>query len=248
MGGLFSNARAENEANTIINSGISVANDTLQKCGVQLNNINQDDIVVSGNSNTVDISEIEQDQSVILDSSCVANNTASTTLSQDVTNAMQQAAAAIVGSLSLGSSDANNIINNTYNLSEQLTNSFVQKCSPQVNNDNSVQFTIKGNTNKLYIGYIDQNQLANVVTSCLQQSVIQNQAAQNIQQTIAQSATAKNEGLLDALKWVLIILAIVGGIILLVIVIVFISGAFHSGGSSGSGSSTAEVAAAAAMV
>jgi hypothetical protein len=230
MGGLFSKAKATNELNTMINAGIEVYNTTTQNCSSLINNVNDITIEVDGNNNNIRVTDIVQGQSVSLNSECVSKAAADTTVSQDVTNKVTQQASAIVGSLSIGNSEANNIINNSYDLSQKIVNTFEQKCSPTVNNSNQFKFTSKGTGNTILIGYINQNQLVNAVTKCMQDTIATSDLAQSIEQDIAQSATAKNEGLLDFLKWIAIaIIAIIALIIIIVIIIVIVKAAGGGG-------------------
>jgi hypothetical protein len=230
MGGLFSKAQATNELNTMINAGVSVYNTTMQKCDTLINNNNEIDIINQGNNNTITVQNILQGQTVNLNSDCVSKAAADTTISQDVTNAITQQASAIVGSLSIGSSEANNIINNSYDLSQKVINTFEQTCSPLVNNSNVLKFTSSGTGNTILLAYINQEQLVNATTKCMQDTIASSNLAQSIEQDISQSATAKNEGLLDFLKWIAIaIIAIIALIVIIVIIIVIVKAA--GGGS-----------------
>ncbi|AYV86188.1 MAG: hypothetical protein Solumvirus1_63 [Solumvirus sp.] len=221
MGGLFSNARAENELNNVINAGISVVNKSVQDCLPKLSNTNNIQFKAT-NGGVIDIGTIDVNQIVTVDTNCVANNAASTQLSQDIQNQMAQTAAATVGALSLGSTDANNYINSVTNLSQQISNSFLQKCSPTANNTANFQVAADGTGSQFKLGFYNLNQAISGVTQCMQTTVADSQAAEDLKQSIDQSATAKNEGLLDFLGIILAVLAVIAVIVIIVIIVLVI--------------------------
>lgn len=230
MGNLLSKAKATNEVNNLINLGVDVYNTTVQNCSTAINNVNDITIISEGNNNNIDVTNITQRQTVNLDSDCVSKAITDTTIKQDVINKMVQDAAATVGALSIGSSEANNIINNTYNLSQKVIDTFEQKCSPSVDNSNNIKFTSKGDNNKIYIAYLSQEQIVKVTTKCIQDTLATSDLAQSLEQDLSQTASAKNEGLLDFLKWIAIAIIGIIGIIVIIIIAVIIAKAVSGKG------------------
>lgn len=217
-------AQSTNQVNSIINAGIEVVNTSVQNCFPVVSNSVEVQICADGTGNQVKIDKIDINQYAKLDSKCVQTAQATTEISQDVINSISQKAESVVESLSLGVADANNIINNSYSLSERIINAFTQNCSPKVNNSAQFQVCAKGTNNVIDVGYINATQGIDAISQCIFNSVSDSKAAQDIKQTIDQSATAKTEGLLNGLKWIGIILGAIVGIILLVVIIKAISG------------------------
>lgn len=220
MGGLFSNARAQNELDSVINAGISVVNKSVQSCSSPVGNV-ADYTIVAENGSTVNIGELNTTQAIKIDTNCVANNSTSTQLSQDIQNQMAQTAAATVGALSMGSTDANNYINSVTNLSQEISNTFIQKCSPAITNQAALNIKATNNS-QIYAAFINTNQSIDATTQCMQTTVANSQAAQDLKQSVDQSATAKNEGLLDAIGLILAILGVIAIIIIIVVIVIAI--------------------------
>ena len=236
MGGLFSSSYAENQLNDMINVAINIANTATQNCLVS--GFNNQDITIQNWNGSVIIEHLDFSQIVALNSTCSTNAAFSSQIQTQIESELQQQASALVGALSLGSSDAENIINAVISLSQQITNTFLQNCTTA--SGNNFKVTLNSGTGSIYIGYINDKQYIKSVQNCIQQVASTSDAASLIKQTIAQSATAQTEGIIDALTKLLLPLALV--LIVVVVIVLGLSvakpGMFGSAGSSGGGSSS----------
>ena len=215
MGG--ANVKAVDTVNTMIQAGVSVVNSVNQKCLPSVQNFS-DIQIVAENGAVININEIDLSQIVQLNSQCFSSAQISTQVSQDIQNQIAQVASSTAGLLNWGSADAENFISNSYNLSQDISNTFFQKCSPVASNTSTIGIEAKGTGSVINVGYLSLKQANDVTSNCVQNVVANSTAAQNLEQIINQSATAKAEGLGDILKWILIIL-VVGGVVILIVMI-----------------------------
>jgi hypothetical protein len=220
MGGLLSKSTATNEINSMVNASISILNQMTQNC--YTNAANVQGLSFRNIKGNIDIENLNWNQMIVANSACIASQAASNEAKQAVSQQLSQAATALVGALSLGQSDANNLINAAVDMSQHIINAFAQTCQSTASNSQTIQFDgVVGNITIGYTSQIAWTQSIQAATQCVQNAVAQTTSAQTIKQIIDQTASAKNAGLLDFLKYgmifiVLVIgLVVIGGVVLL---------------------------------
>lgn len=217
MGALASKATASNELDAMIKAGVSVATSTAQSCFPRLSQ--QQIIQIANAHGNVDINGIKAGQTIFLDVNCMSTSSVTNDVQQQISSQLSQMANALVGGLSLGQSDANNLMKSTIDLSSAIANAFTQSCTLAASQQQLISVIDVGGN--VHISNIDWDQFANTVLDCVQQTVVNTTAAQTIAQIIDQGAKAKNAGFLDFLggmagKLVLIVIAVVIGAVFLV--------------------------------
>lgn len=211
MGNAYSSA----QVNNIVKAGMDVINSQSQKCDLGSFQLQEVDIQ---NSQGISFENVKFDQTVKIDSQCVSKAAQSTETSQKLQQNISNAAAASISGLNLGNfAETNSILDNSIDLSQKISNTFVQKCAPAVNQ--AQRINIKDSKDVTF-GYVNFNQYQDVVTSCVQDIVNDTKASQDIKNDLTNSATSKVVGL-----------SFGGLLIILLVVLVFIM--FRSSKSKG---------------
>lgn len=166
----------------------------------------------------IDIQNLNWDQLIVMNAACTANVSATTAVQQAVTDKLSAMAAATAGALSLGQTDTNNFISAAVDLSQKIVNAFAQSCHSAASNSQTITFD--GHVGNITLGYLNMSQKISLTTDCVMNAVMDTEAAQKITQIIDSSATSKNAGLLDFLKYGIIAFVFIAAIMAVVAIVV----------------------------
>ncbi len=171
-----------------INASTSVTDNTIQTC---LNQTAQDASFTCeppttacppGISSNCDFSGITIDQETLINTSCVQNATNNTSISQSVTQNVQQTSMAISASLGLSDTDAENVATTTQNISAAIVDNFNNTLS--TGGDSNIGFYGGGCNNEFTL--INASQMANWAQNGVQDTSAVNNLSQQLSQTITQ--------------------------------------------------------------
>jgi phosphoribosylaminoimidazole carboxylase (NCAIR synthetase) len=230
MGSAFTTQVSANAAEDIVNDSVNVVVQNVQNCRNSLNK--QQLLKVTGNKNeNIDINNIDFNQAATINTTCIQNNTDTNKVSDAIQDKFNQKANNLNKSFLFGSGQFSfNYTKGETNLTENIAETFKNKCVSNINNSQSV--IVSRNTNGQTLLYsIDFNQTENEVLDCVQQD----QSTQNIKRDVQrqfnqQAGNRAVSPLISIVFYIVIGLAIVGGII----IVILLSGAFSGGGSSSS--------------
>jgi F0F1-type ATP synthase membrane subunit c/vacuolar-type H+-ATPase subunit K len=189
---LFGSTITENAATLTASAIVQFMNQTNQNCYYNFNQNVVIDIETRGREKVnVTLGSIEQ--KLVLDQTCQQTNTIDSTVTQALSQQVEQLAQSIVQQFQItGKTEANNIVNAVANVATSVSNSFVQTCS------------VQGSQNQ----YI-------LITDCALQDTVVNQAIQELAQQIDQSSKSVVENFIAGIFGpVLGIIALVGIIVL----------------------------------
>jgi len=159
------------------------------------------DVIINGNrlrqTANVDVKQLQ---------TALTNNEANNKLNQDIA---QAAKSAISGLNLLQFSNASNTINTLIESCIEIKNTTIQQCLAK--SQQSINIIIERTQGNVRIENMESDQITNIIASCVQSSVTNNKALQDIVNKISQAASAKSEGL--SLVWIaiIILLVIIGG-------------------------------------
>lgn len=235
MGALFAKAYAENELNSMISTAVTISNTATQNC--QLSGTEMIYFQFYNQTGNIIIANNDFNQLIGINSTCMSNANFSSTIQSEIESSLQQQAQSLVGALSLGSAQAINLINATIQLSQVITNTFLQTC--QANASAVTNIYSKDGNGNIYIVFNTIDQYITATQNCVQNAVANSAAASTIKQIIAQSAVAQAEGLLDALAKLLApILAVLVIIVVIFLILAITKPSKFGGGQPKSGTKT----------
>lgn len=211
IGAFFSSgSTAENIATETIQALVNVSNFASQSCVISADQIQSANI--SGNTGgNFNIRE-NWSQFLVLDSKCIQSVTFQNNISQLMSQEAEQIAKAISQQFQLSSANAKNVVNETANLSIQISNSFVQNCAGYESQIQSVNLT--DNTDVNANVYQNWEQYNASQFQCVMQDQAVNNTTQRIQQSVDQQAEATIQNFFAVLFGIIFgIFAIIGLII-----------------------------------
>jgi hypothetical protein len=212
VGAFFqSGASASNIADETVQALINVSNSASQSCVVSADQIQSANI--SGNTGgNYNIYE-DWSQYLILNSSCIQNVTFQNNISQVINQEASQIAKTIAQQFQLSSANSKNVVNETANLSTQVSNAFAQKC---LGYESQIQsFNLTNNTDVNANVYQNFEQYNASTFKCVMQDQAVNNTTQQLQQSFSQQATSTIE------NFFAVILGIVFAIFAVIGIIVF---------------------------
>lgn len=209
---------SKNEVESITKSFLDVVTSVTQECTQP---VNQSQVLnVRGNRGSIiDIGNIDWSQAVTLDLQCFTS--AKTT--NDITNAIDQQAQQLANTtttalnFNIGSVESENVTRYITDLGTSISNAYKQNCSNAVSQAQLADIT--DNTGSVIrTGDLSWNQTASSIANCIQNVDTVNTAKNNLEQSIAQSATTKVNWLgIGGIIALIVIVLIIGVVIFLIV-------------------------------
>ena len=168
---------------------------------------NQNQIIsVKGGTGDLVISNNIQKQKLTVNMDGLSKALSSQTVQQNIAQKLSQAATSLTKGINLfQNSESNNTMNAFLNVGLNVSSNIGQICQSSGNQNQEINVdTRNGN---VLINQNTQDQIAEIITKCIQDATASNSAIQSVQQSVDQQATAKSIGV-DL--WEIILLAIVG--------------------------------------
>jgi type IV secretory pathway VirB2 component (pilin) len=217
---LFGSTVTENAATLTASAIVQFMNQTNQNCYYNFNQNVVIDIETRGREKVnVTLGSIEQ--KLVLDQTCQQTNTIDSTVTQALSQQVEQLAQSIVQQFQItGKTEANNIVNAVANVATSVSNSFVQTCSVQGSQNQYILIRGRNDAGEPVLEsevnvYGNISQYIMSVTDCALQDTVVNQAIQELAQQIDQSSKSVVENFIAGIFGpVLGIIALVGIIVL----------------------------------
>lgn len=198
------NSQSSNVANIISNVISDVSSQIMSN---QSASGNQNQIIsVSGGTGDLVISNNIQKQKLTVNMDGLSKALSSQTVQQNIAQKLSQAATSLTKGINLfQNSESDNTMNAFLNVGLNVSSNIGQICQSSGNQNQEINVdTRNGN---VLINQNTQDQIAEIITKCIQDATASNSAIQSVQQSVDQQATAKSIGV-DL--WQIIILAIIG--------------------------------------
>lgn len=216
-------ANVSQEVDAAANESVSVINSQTNNCvtmGSQSQAIsvctNNTQLCPHGTAN-VDIENVNFNQSAIYTTQCSSNINITSDIQQQISQAFQQAAAAIAQQFQLSAANVDQVAKIAANVATNIDNTTVQNCIQQVSQNQGITVacapTGSGACN-VTIKQINFEQGFTPINNC----VLQEQNAQNVinqvTQQISQQGTAKVESIFGPLIAIIIVIIVIIGAVL----------------------------------
>ena len=214
-------AKSTNETDDIVNSTLKILNQTTQNCSTGAGNTWS----LSTKGCDVNITNVTLNQTIVLNSTCLANIESNNDINQKIDQQIKQLAIATAESAfggGVSSAEAANIIRLTNNLSQEIKNQYFQTCVVKTDNNISLFFDCTDNPEvQINLNNLETNQNIDVTASCVLKNSTVNSLKNELQQVIDQSAKSTATSTLSLWMIIVIIVVIIIIIIIIVVIIVF---------------------------
>lgn len=203
-------AVSSNTINSLVNVSTKVANDYNNNCTntvkqtVEVNILPGCDNFTAGN--------IENRSVTVINTACLQDVNVSTQMQTDISQAMKQAAESVVSGLGIGGANAQNVINNSVTIGNEILNYYTVSCTNEIGQSVKINCSAPG----ALIGNITNKNYQAALTNCIQRGLSQSDAVTQLKQVIDQTATAKVDGGLG-------LIAVIVVLIIIIVIIVVIS-------------------------
>ena len=183
----------------------SITNDFTQRCQQSTSN---DQTIDLTKCKDVKIDEINLSNNVAISTKCVQNNSTQNQIKEAITSQLSQQAKSVTQALGLPSVNvANNIIDASANVGEQVANAFSQTC---VNDISSSQMFNCSESEGVTIGVINFENNNQGLVDCVQKNTAVNNALLEYSRVIGQTAAATQaDNFATAAIFFLVILGVV---------------------------------------
>jgi len=209
MGGTSSKA----VTNNMMNTSLKILNRAVQDCAQTFASLEQR-ISFENIEGNIDISRIRMGQYVDIDVNCIQSLEFSNKLEADLKSQLKSIAETVSSSLKLdlGSVSSESIVAQTIDLAETITNEFTQKCGSSISQLQSFSFkNVKGNVT---FNFVEMQQVATAVTSCVTNSTAVNDIKAKLETTIDNVSKTTVEGILGGMVGTLLL---IGAVILVIV-------------------------------
>lgn len=222
MGGSSSKNIAEVMSKVVVNMTTNI----VQKNNNTVGQNNIIDIKVKGGSGDLVISDITQKQKASVDIQQVFKAMSTQESKQQLQEAIAQQAKSLTSGINLGNfSKSENI---TKNVMEALTNMATdigQTCKSTNDQSQLVSIDVENRDGNILITGIEQGQIGNIISSCVQDTVNSNKNIQDLQLKLDQIAKAETKGFSI---WALVVMMLLALLTFLAPVILGVGGVFYA--------------------
>lgn len=227
---LTGGTKVKNESEQIVKTYMDVINSSTAECRSALTQEQLFSLAASGPGSVIDLGTVNASQTAQVDTRCYQTNVASTNVENKIDQLAKQQLDVITQTLSLSSTDTENINKSLIELKESVLNDTKQSCSNLAGQAQVVNVTasdggiVKANS-------LNWSQTFNGITQCVQNSTSVIDAKNNIQQIIDQYNKTEVK---DNLSTILIIIGVVIAVIVIGIVIAVVMAAPSVASTAGS--------------
>lgn len=177
-----------NTISSMINNSIKVINNYEQTCVVTQSS--QDSYVCLNCCTITKGGEIDLLNNQVLNQKCITQASTQTAIAASVQQSMRQQANAVVQQFAFGTvADANNFINASITLADEISNTYNSTCSAAASNQVS-ELTCN---NSVISGVISIENFQSITQSCLLKAITNSTANQLAISALSQSAVAKQQ-------------------------------------------------------
>lgn len=202
---------SSNVAKSTISVMNKVINNAMNTCKTTIKQ-NQVANIHNNTGGTINLN-INWKQIAWLDMKCIASNTFSNTIDNQLSQEAKQVANAVVQQFSLFEfADASNYVEMTMQASNTVKNTFNNSCITDVLQNQA--FNYSDNNGTYLTGTLNWTQTTQDVSQCIFKNQAINNIVNDMSQTVNQSATAKQENFLAAIISAILLVIIVVAIIL----------------------------------
>lgn len=202
MGGSTS---SENYVNEVLNDTLDILNQTTQDCSTSFS---QDQQINLTNIHNCSFGEVDMTQASTIDTVCVQTAVTEDAVTDDITATTSQDAEATSTFYNMSQTDSNNVMTQSINLSNTITNLYTQTCMANLSQNQEL------NVGGCYdspdtFPIVNMNQSMDYLANCVQSSASYATVATSITDTIDQYAKSVTKGGLGIfLLFLLLILVI----------------------------------------
>ncbi len=204
-----------NISNEIVKAIISVTTSASQTCKIEGNQVQS--CTFSNNTGENANYDLYMTQNMVIDAQCLQDSKTQTQTNQNVSQAASQIAKSIAQQFSLSSSDASNFAKAVVELSTTVSNSYISNCNGAFTQVQSCTFN-NNNVNNVNI-YANLQQFNNTSFDCVLKDSSVTTAAQKVQQSIDQQASATTENFLAGILGSVV--AVLAGVGLLMFIVIY---------------------------
>ena len=196
MGSNHSVAVATSEQ--LIQSSMKAVSESIQDCGTSVVDLNR----ISFKNCTVEMNDIKQSNLSTITTECTQLTNITTDMADKIKTETETEADAQLSGLNIGlnSTEAENYQQLTQQLSQEIINTFNQKCATDAFQANIVDCE----DSTLWLGDVSQENVSDVFSQCIQDSTAVQALSQEIDNSLQQTASSTIEGL----DWTWLILII----------------------------------------
>lgn len=194
-----------NSIKSLVENSIKVINSYEQTCSASAT---EQGIVINFDGCTVGSGGgIDFENEQFIKQSCMTNANTQVSISASVRQSMKQAAEATVQQFAFGTvADANNFIDLTVKLADEITNTYTNVCSVK-GTSNNITFNCKDSTIN---GLITAKNYQNITQSCILNAVTQSRAFQDTVSKLAQSAVATQQSTFAYILLLFVVILAIG--------------------------------------
>lgn len=203
-------AVSSNTINSLVNVSTKVATDYNNNC---TNAVTQNiEVNILPGCDNFTAGDITNGSVTVVNTACLQDVNVSTQMQTDISQAMKQAAESVVSGLGIGGANAQNVINNSVTIGNEILNYYTVSCTNSVGQSVKINCSAPG----AQIGNITNKNYQAALMNCIQRGLSTSDAVTQLKQVIDQTATAKVDGGLG-------LIAVIVVLIVIIVIIVVIS-------------------------
>lgn len=181
-------ASSTNTISSLVNNSIKVINDYEQSCVASP--ADQQINIDFNNCKQANGSVINLNNQQFISQNCILNSSTQSAISSSVSQSMRQQAQAIVQQFSFGTlADANNFINASITLADEISNTYNSNCAVK-NTSSGINLICNNSTIN---GMVEATNFQSVTQTCVLNAVTTSSAYQNAITQLSQSAVAQQQ-------------------------------------------------------
>ena len=217
-------ANVSQQINAAANESVSVINNQTQNC-VTMGNQSQAIAICTGNTSlcpggasSVDIENVNFNQSAIYTTQCSTNVNITTDIQQQISQAFQQAATAIAQQFQLSVANVNQVASISANIATNIDTTTVQNCVQQASQNQGITVSCAptgGGACDVTIKQVNFEQGFTPINNCILQEQNAQTVINQVTQQISQQGEAKVESIFGPLIAIIIIIIVIIGAVLL---------------------------------